>query len=125
MQPITTSSAPQPAGHYVQGLAHGGFVFVAGQLPLDPASGALVGADDITVQTEQTLANVAAILRAGGSDLSRVVSLTVYVTGSEHWAAVNETCARIFGAHRPARAVIPVASLRTGCLVEMQAIGAL
>lgn len=97
MQPITTTGAPRPAGHYVQGLAHGGLVFVSGQLPLDPATGALVGPNDIAAQTEQTLANVAAILAAGGSDLSRVLSLTIYVTGREHWAAVNETCARIFG----------------------------
>ena len=124
MQPITTSGAPRPAGHYVQGLAHGGLVFVAGQLPLDPASGALVGLGDIVAQTEQTLANVEAILTAGGSDLSRVVSLTVYVREREHWAAVNETCARIFGAHRPTRAVIPVPALRDGCLIEIQAIGA-
>lgn len=125
MQPITTTGAPRPAGHYVQGLAHGGLVFVSGQLPLDPATGALVGPNDIAAQTEQTLANVAAILAAGGSDLSRVLSLTIYVTGREHWAAVNETCARIFGGHRPTRAVIPVPALREGCLIEMQAIGAL
>lgn len=125
MQEITTPAAPRPAGHYVQGLSHGGFLFVAGQLPLDPVSGALVGAGDIVAQTEQTLANVAAILRAGGSDLSCVVSLTVYVTGTELWPAVNEACARIFGEHRPTRAVIPVPALRHGCLIEMQAIGAL
>jgi 2-iminobutanoate/2-iminopropanoate deaminase len=125
MQPITTPAAPKPAGHYVQGLAHGGLVFVSGQLPLDPVSGALIGPNDIVAQTEQTLANVAAILSAGGSDLSRVLSLTIYVTGGEHWAAVNQACARIFGGHRPTRAVIPVPALRDGCLIEMQAIGVL
>jgi 2-iminobutanoate/2-iminopropanoate deaminase len=125
MHPISTPDAPRPAGHYVQGLAHGGFLFVAGQLPLHPATGALIGAGDITAQTEQTLSNVAAILAAGGSDLSRVVSLTVYVVGTEHWPAVNEVCARRFGEHRPTRAVVPVPVLRHDCLVEMQAIGAL
>jgi 2-iminobutanoate/2-iminopropanoate deaminase len=125
MQEIVTPDAPRPAGHYVQGLAHGGFVFVAGQLPLDPATGALVGAGDIAAQTERTLANVAAVLAAGGSDLSRVVSLTVYVTSVELWPSVNEACARCFGAHRPTRAVVPVPALRHGCMIEMQAIGAL
>lgn len=124
MQPIATPGAPAPAGHYAQGIRHGGFIFVAGQLPLDPATGDLVGDGDIVAQTERTLKNVAAILRAAGSGLDHVVSLTVYVTDRGLWGEVNATCARVFGAHRPARAVVPVSELRHGCLIEIQAIAA-
>lgn len=124
MDAISTSRAPKPAGHYSQAIAHGGFVFVAGQLPLDPATGALVAPGDAAAQTERALMNVAAILEAAGSGLSHVVSLTIYVTGVEHWKGVNEVCACLFGEHRPARAVVPAGELRHGCLVEIQAIAA-
>lgn len=124
MDPISTPNAPAPAGHYAQGVRHGGFIFVAGQLPLDPATRAPVAPGDAAAQTARALANVAAILEAGGSGLSRIVSLTIYVTGVEHWPAVNEACARAFGAHRPARAVVPAGELRHGCLVEIQAVAA-
>ena len=125
MQSISTPDAPRPAGHYSQAMVHGGFAFVAGQLPLDPATGELVGAGDIAAQTEQVLANVEAILRAAGSGLHRAVSVTVYITERGLWAAVNEVYARRFGEHRPARAVIPVPELRHGCLIELQVVAAL
>jgi 2-iminobutanoate/2-iminopropanoate deaminase len=125
VQPITTPQAPRPAGHYSQAMVHGGFVFVAGQLPLDPVTGELVGAGDAAAQTERVLASVDAILRAAGSGLDRVVSVTVYVTDRALWGAVNEVYERRFGEHRPARAVIPVPELRHGCLIELQAIAAL
>lgn len=124
MHPISTPGAPAPAGHYSQAIVHGGFVFVAGQLPLDPASGTLIAPDDIVRQTEATLRNVAAILEAAGSRLDRVCSMTIYITDRELWPRVNETYARILGEHRPARAVIPVPELRPGCLIEIQAIAA-
>jgi 2-iminobutanoate/2-iminopropanoate deaminase len=122
MEPITTPNAPAPAGHYAQAIAHDGFIFVAGQLPLDPSSGALIAPGDIVRQTEATLGNVAAILEAAGSGLDRVCSMTIYITDRELWPRVNETYARMLGAHRPARAVIPVPELREGCLIEIQAI---
>lgn len=124
MDSLSTPDAPAPAGHYSQAIVHGGFIFVAGQLPLDPRTGALIAPDDIEGQVEATLHNVDAILRAGGSDLSRVCSMTVYITDRELWPRVNAVYARLLGAHRPARAVIPVPELRPGCLVEIQAIAA-
>jgi 2-iminobutanoate/2-iminopropanoate deaminase len=124
MQPITTSKAPAPAGHYAQAIVHGGLIFVAGQLPLDPATGTLIAPDDIVRQTEATLRNVGAILEAAGSGLDRVCSMTIYITDRQLWPLVNETYARILGGHRPARAVIPVSELRPGCLIEIQAIAA-
>lgn len=123
--PITTPNAPSPgAGHYSQGMTHGGLVFVAGQLPLDPASGNLVGDGDIEVQTARTLRNVEAILVAGGSGLDQVLSMTIYIKGRALWPQVNAVYARIMGAHRPARAVVPVPEIREGCLIEIQAIAA-
>ncbi len=123
--PVSTRNAPEPAGHYSQAVVQGGFVFVAGQLPLDPATGEVVGApDDIEEQTRQVLRNVGAILEAAGSGLSRLVSVTVFVTSRSQWPAVNRVYAEMLGAHRPARAVIPVLELRPGCLIEVQAIAA-
>jgi 2-iminobutanoate/2-iminopropanoate deaminase len=122
MNVVSTPDAPSPAGHYSQGIVQGGFVFVAGQLPLDPRSGALVAPDDIEAQAERTLRNVDAILRAAGSGLERVCSMTIYITDRSLWPQVNAVYARILGAHRPARAVIPVSELREGCLIEIQAI---
>jgi 2-iminobutanoate/2-iminopropanoate deaminase len=124
VQPISTTNAPTPAGHYSQGMSHAGLVFVAGQLPLDPKTGEVIGPNDITAQTEQVLRNVEAVLKAGGSSLDRLLSVTVYITGHALWGDVNKVYARMLGAHRPARAVVPVPDLRTGCMIEVQAVGA-
>ena len=121
MRPVSTDGAPAPAGHYAQGVVHGGLVYVSGQLPVDP-EGRVVGEDDVAAQTRQALRNVEAILRAAGSGLDRMVSVTIYITGRRHWADVNRVYAEILGAHRPARAVIPVPEIKPGCLVEIQAI---
>ena len=121
MHPVSTGDAPTPAGHYAQGVVHGGFVFVSGQLPVD-ARGEIVGIDDIEAQTRQTLRNVEAILRAAGSGLDRLVSVTIYITGRRHWAEVNRVYAELLGAHRPARAVIPVPEIKPGCCIEIQAV---
>lgn len=121
MRPVSTSGAPTPAGHYSQGIVHGGFVFVSGQLPLD-ASGQVVADGDIDAQTRQTIRNVEAVLRAAGSGLDRLVSVTIYVVGRHLWAEVNRVYAELLGAHRPARAIIPVPEIKPGCLLEIQAI---
>ena len=121
MRSISTPDAPKPAGHYSQAVVHAGMVYVAGQLPLDPVTGALVPGD-ITVQTERTLRNVEAVLEAAGSDLDRLVSVTIFVTDVALWPQVNAVYARILGDHRPARAVVPVLPLRHGALLEIQAI---
>jgi 2-iminobutanoate/2-iminopropanoate deaminase len=125
MNLISTADAPAPAGHYSQAAVHGGFVFVAGQLPLDVQTGAVVAPDDIERQAERTLRNVEAILRAAGSSLDRVCSMTIYITDRALWPAVNAVYARVLGDHRPARAVIPVPELREGCMIEIQAIAAI
>jgi 2-iminobutanoate/2-iminopropanoate deaminase len=124
MHVISTPDAPPPAGHYSQAIVHAGLIYVAGQLPVDPKTGAVVGAASPALQTEQTLRNVDAILRAGGSGLNHVLSATVYVTSRDFWGEVNATFARLFGEHRPARAIVPVADLKAGCVVEIQVIAA-
>jgi reactive intermediate/imine deaminase len=124
MQPISTPEAPGPAGHYAQAIVHNGLVYVAGQLPVDPQTGAVVGGDSAAAQTERTLQNVAAILSAAGSGLDRILSATVYVTSREMWPDVNATFARMLGAHRPARAIVGGADLKPGCFVEIQVIAA-
>jgi 2-iminobutanoate/2-iminopropanoate deaminase len=125
VQSISTAGAPQPAGHYSQAVVHGGLIYVAGQLPLEPATGAVVGPGDAEAQTEQVLRNVEAVLREAGSDLNHLLSVTVFVSGRELWAPVNAAYARMLGSHRPARAIVPVGELKPGCLIEIQAIAAL
>ena len=121
MKVISTPNAPAPAGHYSQAIVHNDLVFVAGQLPIDPkTTERRVGT--IEEQTEQALKNVAEILKAADSDLSHVLKTTVYVSDMELWGRVNAVYARVFGAHRPARAVVPVKDLHFGYQIEIEAI---
>ncbi len=120
---VHTQDAPAPAGHYSQAVVYNGLVFVAGQLAVDPRTGER-RLGSIEEQTEQALRNVEAILKAAGSDLSRVLKMTVYVSDIELWGRVNETYARVLGEHRPARAVIPTRELHHGFLVEIDAVAA-
>jgi 2-iminobutanoate/2-iminopropanoate deaminase len=123
MKPIETGEAPLARGHYSQAVVHDGLVYVAGQLPIDPARpDAPPG--DIRAQTRQVLDNVEAILHAAGSDLSHLLQVTVYVTDLSLWAEVNEVYGARLGLHRPARAIVPVAALHRGFQVEIQAIAA-
>jgi len=120
---ISTTNAPAPAGHYSQATVYNGLVFVAGQLSIDPASGAHM-TGTIEEQTEIALNNVLAILQAAGSDWSRVLKMTVYVADINLWDAVNKVYGRIVGEHRPARAVIPTGALHHGFLIEIDAVAA-
>ena len=123
MRAITTPNAPLPAGHYSQAMVHNGCVYVAGQLAIVPGQTEhRVGS--IEEQTEQVFANIAAILRAAGSDLSRLLQVTVYVSDMELWGRFNTAYARLMGDHRPARAVVPVNALHYGYHIEVQAIAA-
>jgi 2-iminobutanoate/2-iminopropanoate deaminase len=123
MREITTPDAPQPAGHYAQAIVHDGLVFVSGQLPIDPQHGDK-RAGSIEEQTEQALRNVAAILKAAGSGLDRVLKTTVYISDVALWDRVNAVYARMFGVHRPARAVVPTKRLHSGFQIEIEAIAA-
>lgn len=120
---VLTAAAPSPAGHYSQATVHQGVVYVAGQLALDPATRELVPGG-IEAQAERTLANVAAVLEASGSDFAHVLKMNVYVSDISLWGAVNATYARMLGESRPARAVIPTRELKPGCLIEIDCIAA-
>jgi 2-iminobutanoate/2-iminopropanoate deaminase len=120
---IHTPNAPTPAGHYSQAAVHNGVVYVAGQLPIDPATGERK-LGSIEEQTERTLRNVEAILIAAGSDLAHLLKVTIYVSDISQWGAVNAVYARILGEHRPARAIVPTPALHHGFLIEIDAIAA-
>jgi 2-iminobutanoate/2-iminopropanoate deaminase len=120
---VSTQDAPTPAGHYSQAVVYNGLVFVAGQLAIDPRTGEK-RLGSIEEQTEQALKNVGSILKAAGSDLSRVLKMTVYISDIGLWGRVNEVYARVLGEHRPARAVIPTKELHHGFLIEIDAVAA-
>ena len=120
---VSTQMAPTPAGHYSQAVVYNGLIFVAGQLAIDPETGArLTGS--IEEQTEQCLKNIGEILKAAGSDLTRVLKMTVYISDIELWPAVNAVYARVMGDHRPARAVVPVKELHYGFKIEIETVAA-
>ncbi len=130
MEPVRTDLAPRPAGHYEQAWIHDGLVYVSGQLPVDPQAGPPAGGTDarlgsIEEQTERALRNVEAILTACGTRLDRVIKTTVYVSDISLWPRVNAAYGRVFGDHRPARAVVPTRELHFGYQVEIEAIAAL
>lgn len=122
MQTISTDSAPLAAGHYSQAVVLNRLIFVAGQLPIEPDTGRKLNDEPIEIQTRQALANVQAILRAAGSDLSHVLKTTVYIADIALWDRVNAAYAAVFGDHRPARAVVPTMPLHFGLLVEIEAV---
>ena len=123
MKSIQTPNAPQPAGHYAQAIVHDGLVYVSGQLPIDPRTGARCSGA-IEEQAERALKNVAAILEAAGSRLDLVLKTTVYVSDIRLWGRVNAVYADFFGEHRPARAVVPTRELHYGLMVEIEAVAA-
>ena len=109
-----------PGGHYSHAVRAGGFVFVAGQLPLAP-DGRKLNQEPFEAQVRQVLANVAAALRSAGSSIDKLVQVRVYVTDIGHWPEFNAIYAQWAGASRPARAVVPVPLLHHGFLVEVEA----
>ena len=122
MKEIRTSTAPAPVGPYSQAVRHAGLLFVSGQIPLDSKTNALVEGD-IEAQTERVLANLSAVLEAGGSSLQRVLRTTVYLIYLGLFPRVNAIYARHFtGAPPPARATVEVAALPLGAQVEIDAI---
>ena len=123
MRLVHTSNAPAPAGHYSQAVVHGDTVYVAGQLPIDPANPDAPPGDAST-QARRALDNVRAILEAAGSGLDHVLQMTIYVSDISHWGAVNQVYSELMGAHKPARAVVPTRDLHYGYLIEIQAVAA-
>lgn len=120
---ITTDKAPKPAGHYSQACTHNDLIFVSGQLPISP-EGKVLGDRSFQEQTRQAITNMLSIVKAAGSGPDRVLKVTAFIVGIENWPAFNAVYAEIMGAHKPARAVVPVPALNHGCLIELEAIAA-
>jgi 2-iminobutanoate/2-iminopropanoate deaminase len=126
MTPVETFHTPgtaRPVGHYSQAVLANGFVFVAGQLPIDLTTGKPV-VGTIEEQAELALRNLEKILVAAGSSLDRLVQVTVYLSSIDYWDRVNTVYARVLGSHRPARAIVPIGNLHHGVAIEIQAVAA-
>ena len=117
---VMTDEAPAAIGPYSQAIRAGTLLFVSGQIPLDPAGELIPG--PIVDQARQALDNLAAVVRAGGSDLGRVIKLTVYLTDLSDFAAVNAVMSEYFEPPYPARAVVGVAALPRGAMIEIDAV---
>ena len=120
---IHTDRAPAAIGPYSQAVQAGNLLFVSGQIPIDPATGAFAG-EDITTQTRQSLTNLKAILEEAGYTLSDVVKATVLLADMGDFAAMNAVYAEFFTANCPARAAFAVKDLPRGAKVEIEVIAA-
>ena len=118
---IHTPKAPEAVGPYSQAVQAGDFVFVSGQIPVDPATGTPVSGD-IKAQTRQALNNLSAVLAAAGSSLSDVIKTTVYLSSMDDFSAMNMIYAEFFGAQSPARACVEVSRLPKGVGLEIEAV---
>jgi 2-iminobutanoate/2-iminopropanoate deaminase len=116
---IATSEAPAAVGPYSQAIAIGDLLFCAGQIPLDPGTGELVGMD-VTTQTERVCQNIAGVLKANGFTFANVVKTTVFLTDLANFAAMNAVYSKYFTEPFPARSTIQVAGLPRGSQVEIE-----
>jgi 2-iminobutanoate/2-iminopropanoate deaminase len=123
-QAVTTEAAPSAIGPYSQAIRAGSLLFVSGQVPIDPATGALVDGD-IAAQTRQVLQNVGAILEAAGASFDHVVRTTVFLTDMNDFAAMNEVYATCFTSPAPARATVQVSRLPKDARVEIDVIASI
>ena len=120
---VDTDAAPAAIGPYSQAIIHGGLVFTAGQIPLDPATGELVEGD-VAVQTDRVLRNLSAVLASAGASLGTVIKTTVFLRDMGDFAAMNEVYGRFFADHRPARSTVQVARLPRDAAVEIEVVAA-
>jgi 2-iminobutanoate/2-iminopropanoate deaminase len=121
---VTTDRGPKPIGPYSQGVKAGGFLFLSGQVALDPKTGEM-GGTDITRQTERVLENIKGILEAAGSNLHHVVKTTVFLKDMNEFPPMNEVYARYFTSAPPARSTVQVARLPKDALVEIEVVAAI
>jgi 2-iminobutanoate/2-iminopropanoate deaminase len=118
---VETSNAPAAIGPYSQGIIANGFVYTAGQIPLDPATGELVQGD-IATQTKRVMESLKAILEQAGGSLQTVVKTTVFLKSMDDFAAMNTVYAEYFGDHKPARSTVQAAKLPRDVNVEIEAV---
>ena len=120
-QPVRTERAPKAIGPYSQGIKAGGFLFISGQIPIDPATGEIVQGDT-AAQADRVLHNIRNIIEDSGATLHDVVKTTIYLADMDDFAAVNEVYARYFDSEPPARATVQVARLPKDVRVEIEAV---
>jgi 2-iminobutanoate/2-iminopropanoate deaminase len=118
---IVSDKAPKAVGAYAQAVRANGFVFLSGQIPLDPSTGELIQGD-VATQARRVLDNLKAVLEGAGTELSKVVKATIYLIDMNDFAVVNQTYAEYFPDAKPARATIAVAGLPRGARVEIDMI---
>ncbi len=118
---VITEHAPQAIGPYSQAIKAGGFVFVSGQIPIDPTTG-LIAQSEVAAQTDRVLQNLKAILTAAGTSLENVVKTTVFLKSMGDFAAMNEVYARFWKKAPPARSTVEVSRLPKDVLVEIDVI---
>lgn len=123
--PLHTDGAPRAIGPYSQAICANGFLFTAGQIPLDPVTGDFVGTGDVAAQAERVLANLAAVLAVAGCTWSSVVKTTVFLRSMDDFGTFNEVYARVLGDARPARSTVAVANLPRNASVEIELVAAL
>jgi len=121
---VQTSDAAPPGGHYAQAVRYQDTLYISGQLPVR-ADGTHSADQPFQVQASIALSNLLAILKDAGAETCDLVKVTVYVVGIKHWPAFDKLYAEALGAHRPARAVVPVPGLHHGYLIEIEAIARL
>lgn len=124
MDIVNTDKAPAALGPYSQAVVAGGFVFCSGQIPVNPATGA-IEATTVEDQARQAITNLANVLMAAGSGLDKVVKTTVFISDMNDFAAVNAVYAELFGAAKPARSCVQAARLPKDVKIEIEAIAAL
>jgi len=120
MNTIHSNKAPEAVGPYSQAIEANGFVFCAGQIGLDPESGALK--ETLAEQTLQIFENIDAVLEAAGTDKSKIVKTTVFTTNMTDYLEVNELYGSYVGEHKPARSTVEVSALPKGALIEIEVI---
>lgn len=121
---IETANAPAAIGPYSQAIKASGFLFVSGQIPIDPASGQITAVDAVA-QTRQVMENLSAILNAEGLSMADVVKTTIFLTDLVDFGRVNEVYAAYFTSDPPARSTVQVAALPKGAKVEIEVVAAL
>ncbi len=119
---ILTKDAPAPIGPYSQAIESGGIIFCAGQIPLDPVSGNIVGEGDVEVQTRQVMKNIDAVLKAAGVSFQNVVKTTIFLKNMGDFPKVNPIYGESFSAPFPARSTVEVARLPKDVLVEIEVL---
>jgi 2-iminobutanoate/2-iminopropanoate deaminase len=122
MEFISPETVATPKGHYSPGVVHNGVVYVAGQLPIDKDGTVQLGS--VEEQTALCMLNIEHILQAAGSSLSHILKVNIFVSDITLWPSINAEYAKIMGAHKPARIVVPCNPLNYGCAIEIDCIAA-